>query len=140
MIKTASQKIINNILPDNWFCGRALKGKGRGRKIGFPTINLFLNTPFVLKNGVYLTLLKIENKNYYGLLHYGPRLIYQEIKPQTEIYVLNFKKNVKLGTKIKFKPLVFLRKTKKFPSEKGLKLQIKTDVKKAKNFLKSDKV
>ena len=55
---------MNKLLNRKWCIeGKVIKGKKRGRKIGFPTCNLKLNSYVVPKLGVYavkliLTILK----------------------------------------------------------------------------------
>lgn len=122
----------------NWIRALVVKGKKRGRRIGFPTINLkplepknIMGKDFLrkIKKGVYFCHLKIKNQIYYGLLHYGPRLTFKEENPTFETYVLNFNQIVKPGIKIKFKLLKYLRKTQKFKCQADLARQIKKDIK-----------
>ena len=40
-----------------------ISGKGRGKPMGFPTINLKIPENFKLKNGVYAVKVSIEKKN-----------------------------------------------------------------------------
>lgn len=122
-----SQKIINNILTDKWFKARVIKGKNRGKKLGFPTVNL---KPFRLldfKFGVYLGQIKIGNQIYQGLFHYGPRPTFKEKKPVLEIYILDFEQKIKSNSKVQFKLLKYLRRTIKFKTKAALINQIKKD-------------
>lgn len=126
-----SQKIINNILAEKWHQGVVIKGKGRGRRLGFPTINLRFSSSKILKllkYGVYSCQVKIDNQIYQGLLHYGPRPTFREKKPVLEIHVLNFNKQIKTGIKIKFKLLKYLRRTKNFKTKNSLINQIRRDI------------
>ena len=49
-----------------------IKGKGRGKPMGFPTINLKIPENFELKDGIYAAKVVIENITFVGALHYGP--------------------------------------------------------------------
>lgn len=138
----SQQKIINNILADKWHQGVVIKGKGRGKKLGFPTVNLRLSNSKILKPlkyGVYSCQVKIDNQICQGLFHYGPRPTFKEKKPVLEIHVLNFNKQIKTGTKIKFKLLKYLRKTKRFKNEQELIIQIKNDIMKTRQYFKGEK-
>jgi riboflavin kinase / FMN adenylyltransferase len=146
MIVNKSQNSINAILTNKWLKAKIIKGAGRGKKIGFPTINLkLINQSSGLKSsdyGVYICqvkflseIKKIKNNYFYGLLHFGPQAVFGKTKPVLEIYILNFSKAVAVGNKIKFRLIKFLRPTKKFTSVKKLAAQIEKDEKKAKTEL-----
>lgn len=134
-----SQKIINNILTDEWFKARVIKGKNRGKKLGFPTVNLKPFRPLDFKFGVYLSQIKIEDQIYQGLFHYGPRPTFKEKKPVLEIYILDFNQDLKLETKSQFKLLKYLRETKKFKNKEQLSKQISNDIIKTKQYFKKFK-
>ena len=131
-----NQANINNIVADKWFVGRAVKGSGRGKTLGFPTINLttdqFNNVAMKQWNkiemGVYLCQIKIDDQIYKGLLHYGPKPTFGYSRPGLEIHVLDFNKEIKKGEKIQFKLLKYLRKIKKFKTGNALINQIKKDI------------
>ncbi len=42
--------------------GTVIKGDGRGRTIGFPTINLKSDFPLIPKRGVYISMVEIDGK------------------------------------------------------------------------------
>ncbi len=120
--------IINDILPGEWMEGIVVGGKGRGKKLGFPTINLLtekINFPF----GIYICWIRYKNYEIYkGLLFYGSRLTFAETDPSLEILLLQFVPQTKLGQKIQFKLMKYLREVKKFSSAKELIKQIKKDL------------
>lgn len=120
-------KTIKYILTDKWIEGRVVKGKARGRILGFPTINI-IGEDIKILHGVYVCKAKIDNFIYNGLLFFGLRLTFNETPLSLEIYLLNFNQKVNPGTKIEFKVIKFLRKVKKFNNEKDLISQIKKDL------------
>lgn len=122
-------KTTNNIIQDKSYQARVIKGSGQGKKLGFPTINLAINKKLNLIQGVYLCQLQIKKRKHQGLLHYGPRTIFKEVKPTLEVYILDFDKDIKIKTKIEFKLLKFLRRTIRFKDKKELIKQIKQDIK-----------
>jgi riboflavin kinase / FMN adenylyltransferase len=125
---------IKTILTDKWFKGKKIKGRGRGKKLGFPTINLKTNNK-KLKKGVYCCKIRIKGKIYKGILFYGERLTFSEEKPVWEVYIFNFNKKIKLGSKLFFNPKKFIRPVKKFNSKMKLAREIQKDVTKCKFFL-----
>ena len=156
--KTAKNNSISFIVADKWFKLKVIKGKGKGKKLGFPTINLKLpNTKHQFTNlpthqlttiswGVYLCQVvfagtagfnrRSQTKLYYyqGILYYGPKLTFKGKKPVLEIYLLDFNKKIKPETEVKFKLLKYLRKPIRFKDENSLIKQIRKDVKKIKRL------
>jgi len=113
-----------------------VKGYGLAKKLGYPTLNL--DNPLILKNrerGVYLSRLKIFSREYFGLLYYGPRLVFNEKKDILEIYVIGFAKNI-YGSTVKFQVLKYLRGIKSFKNTDELKKQIALDFQTASNLIK----
>ena len=56
---------VNELLNRNWSIkGKVIKGQKRGRKIGFPTCNLRLNSYVIPRLGVYAVKVK-TNSNYF---------------------------------------------------------------------------
>jgi len=65
-----------------------IKGKGRGKPMGFPTINLKIPDNFELKDGIYAAKVTIENKVFKGALHYGPVPTFAEQEKSLEVYLI----------------------------------------------------
>lgn len=130
------KKSIKSILADNWYEGIIIKGRGRGKTLGFPTINLKplnFETFKLFDYGVYSCQVKINNKIHQGLLHYGPRPTFKEKDPSLEIHLLS---NLchpdpepveRERSIVQFKPLKYLRPIKKFKTKEALTGQIKKD-------------
>ncbi len=123
---------VNKLLNRNWSInGKVIKGKRRGRKIGFPTCNLKLSDYVVPKLGVYAV--KVKSKNFYknGIANIGYRPTFngQNLLLETNIFGIN-KNLYNKVISVNFKK--FIRSEKKFRNLKHLKKQIKLDIKKAK--------
>ena len=62
-----------NLYLGNYFeiNGNVVKGKGIGKKIGFPTANIIIkeNYKLIPNKGVYLIKAKIKNRSYYGMMN-----------------------------------------------------------------------
>ncbi|MDO8609096.1 MAG: riboflavin kinase [bacterium] len=66
-----------------------IKGKGRGKKMGFPTINLRIPYGFVLDDGIYASIIDIKKKKYKGALHYGPIPTFNDNSKNLEVYIID---------------------------------------------------
>jgi riboflavin kinase / FMN adenylyltransferase len=122
----------NKLLNRNWSVeGKVIKGKKRGRKIGFPTCNLNLNDYIIPRLGVYAVKIKINNLNKNGIANIGYRPTFngQSILLETNIFGIN-KNLYNKEITVSFKK--FIRPEKKFKNLQFLKEQIKIDIKRAK--------
>jgi len=70
------------------FKGRVIKGKGRGKEMGFPTINLAADKD--VPTGVYICKATLNGRSYWGLLHSGPRPVFKEKDPSVEVFLFEF--------------------------------------------------
>ena len=122
----------NELLNRNWSIkGKVIKGQKRGRKIGFPTCNLRLNSYVIPRLGVYAVKVKTNNISNNGIANIGYRPTFngQSLLLETNIFGINknlYNKVITVGFK------KFLRAEKKFKSFEYLKKQIKIDIKQAK--------
>ena len=131
-IRNGQIEEVNKLLNRNWSIkGEVVKGKRRGRKIGFPTCNLRLNNYVIPRLGVYAVKVKTKNisKNGIANIGYRPTFKGQSLLLETNIFGINknlYNKVITVGFK------KFLRAEKKFKSFEYLKKQIKIDIKQAK--------
>lgn len=108
--------------------GIVITGLGRGKKLGFPTLNLNpARAPKNLKFGVYAVEVKTPVGEFGGVLHYGPRPTIGA-PASLEIYCIGLKRRL-YGKKITAFIKKRLRAVKKFKNAGELKRQIKKDVK-----------
>lgn len=117
-----------------------IKGKGRGKGIGFPTINLKIPENFELKDGVYAVILSIEDTLYKGAMHYGPIPVYNETEASLEIFLLdvNFQDFPEIDNKeIEVDVKKFIREIRSFPDPTALAQQIEKDVEEIRKVLLS---
>ena len=123
----------NKLLNRNWSVdGKVIKGKKRGRKIGFPTCNLKMGNYVIPRFGVYAVKVKTSdfNKNGVANVGYRPTFNGQSLLLETNIFGIN-KNLYNKVISVSFKK--FIRPEKKFKNFEYLKKQIKFDIKKAKN-------
>ena len=98
--------------------GKVKRGKGYGRKIGFPTINV--NNKSKIKHGVYAGVVRLGKREYKAGIVVGEK---------AEAYLVGYKSNA-YGRVAIIEIGKFIRKFKKFKTEKELIVQIKKDMKK----------
>jgi riboflavin kinase/FMN adenylyltransferase len=132
--KIQQGKIIeaNKLLNRDWSIeGKVIKGKKRGRKIGFPTCNIKLNNYVLPRLGVYAVKVIGNNFSKKGIANVGYRPTFKEKSLLLETNIFGINKNLynKVLT-ISFKK--FIRAEKKFKNLEHLKKQIKIDIKQAK--------
>jgi len=132
--KIRSGKIIeiNKLLKRDWCIeGKVIKGKKRGRKIGFPTCNMTLGNYVIPKHGVYAVKVNFGNLNKNGIANIGYRPTFkgQSLLLETNIFGIN-KNLYNKVLNVSFKK--FIRQEKKFKNLEYLKKQIKIDIKQAK--------
>ena len=132
-IKIGKMQEVNKLLNRKWCIeGRVIKGKKRGRKIGFPTCNINLKDYVIPLLGVYAVKIKGPkfNKNGIANIGYRPTFNGQNLLLETNIFGIN-KNLYNKVISVSFKK--FIRPEKKFLSLEHLKKQIKVDIKQAKN-------
>ena len=123
---------INKLLNRKWCIeGRFVKGKKRGRKIGFPTCNMDLSNYVIPKIGVYAVKVNFGKLNKDGIANIGFRPTFkgQSLLLETNIFGIN-KNLYNKVLSISFKK--FIRQEKKFRNFEYLRKQIKLDIKQAK--------
>ena len=133
-IRLGKIEFVNKLLNRNWCVeGKVIKGKKRGRKIGFPTCNMSLGSYAVPKLGVYAVKVKTDNFNKNGIANIGYRPTFngQSILLETNIFGIN-KNLYNKVINVSFKK--FIRSEKKFKNFGQLKKQIQLDIKQAKKF------
>ncbi|MEK7569706.1 MAG: riboflavin kinase [Patescibacteria group bacterium] len=92
------------------------KGRGYGKKIGYPTINI--NNKSKIKHGVYAGVVRLGKRNYRAGIVIGEN---------AEAYLVGYRGNA-YGRTATMEVGKFIRKFKKFKTEKELIAQIKKDL------------
>lgn len=139
-ISISSTKIRNALLQGDIFTanqylghyfslnGKVVEGNKIGRTIGFPTANIFLEEDYKLipQNGVYLTIVFLEDEFYFGMTNigYNPTIPNEEIKIET--HVLDFNRSI-YSKRIQLFFLDRMRNEVKFNSLQELKEQLLVD-------------
>jgi riboflavin kinase/FMN adenylyltransferase len=120
------------------FQARHIKGHARGRRIGFPTINLTIPDDLVLDDGIYAVWVTIGPSVYKGALHYGPTPTFQQKEKTMEVYLLDITDDTFPDTNnvaIEINVIERLRTIMSFDRVDDLTHQIALDVKKVRSVL-----
>ena len=122
----------NKLLNRLWCIkGKVIKGKQRGRQIGFPTCNIKMENYIVPKLGVYSVIVKTKQFKKRGIANVGYRPTFNGQNLLLEVNIFGINKNLyNKEISVSFKS--FIRPEKKFKDLEHLKKQIKIDIKKAK--------
>lgn len=111
-----------------------IKGHGRGKKIGVPTINFYpenIDIPF----GIYAGILIDDNKKYKSAIHFGPRPLYKEEDPSFEVFIIQNDLPVITKKKYTIEVVGYIREIMNFKTEKDMVKQIEKDVLKINQLL-----
>lgn len=116
--------------------GKVITGRGIGRKINFPTVNLHITEDYKLipKKGVYVVRANFNNKSSFGIMNIGFRPTVGGKGQTIEIHLLDFNDDL-YGSNMQIEVLMRLRDEKKFESIEELATQISKDEESARNWL-----
>lgn len=105
--------------------GRVEKGRGEGRTLGFPTLNMPVGEA-VLKRGVYRSATAVGERIYPSLTNIGTCPTFLARPSHAETYLIDFSGDL-YGEDIRVYLLDFLREEIAFSSPNELKMQINID-------------
>ncbi len=106
--------------------GNVQHGDKRGRQLGFPTANLDIQEYELPPSGVYAGKVKIENKEYAGMVNLGNNPTFKMFQPRLEVHILDFRGDL-YGKRIEVSLLKFIRKQVSFAGAEQLKVQLQKD-------------
>lgn len=125
----------NKLLGRNFsVTGEVVHGNHLGTGIGFPTANVnFSQDKIVPKYGVYAGKAIVDLNEYNALINIGIKPTVGESNPLLEAHIIDAQGNF-YGKTITFELTEFLREERKFENLDALKIQIATDLNKAKEY------
>ena len=108
--------------------GKVVKGDGLGKKINYPTANIFIKETYKIipKDGVYLVETIIKDKLFNGMMNIGHRPTIGTKNKSIEVHLFNFNEDI-YGQVISIKMISKIRDEKKFSSIQALKEQLVKD-------------
>lgn len=142
-IRTALQAgQVNEVIP--WLGrpyslqGRVIHGDGRGRDLGFPTVNLrpFSQYKLVPQNGIYLSRFRFNEHAYPSVTYIGTRPTFALHERVIETFVMDFHEEI-YDREVTVEFLQYLRADAKFSRTDELVEQIRKDVEKSVELFKT---
>ena len=121
--------------------GIVVHGFGRGSKmLGFPTANIEVsNDTFLLKNGVYVVEMLVEEKWIPGMASIGINPTFDDVHKVTiEVNLIDFDKDI-YHMPVRVKWLKYLRPELKFDGIDALIAQLKKDEQNTRNYFKTER-
>ncbi|MEM9078544.1 MAG: bifunctional riboflavin kinase/FAD synthetase [Bacteroidota bacterium] len=108
------------------------KGKGLGKKFGFPTANIHIEESYKLipKKGVYVVKGILDSTVYFGMMNIGSNPTVSGTKQSIEVNFFDFNDDI-YGEKIQVQLLHRLRDEHKFDSVENLQKQLEKDKEKS---------
>ena len=108
--------------------GKVVRGTGQGRRIGFPTANLEIESGWAIpRDGVYATMTHTNGDVHKSLTSIGMRPTFGGKSRTVETYILDFDGDL-YGRDVSIEIIERLREEKKFDNIEDLKKQIARDI------------
>jgi len=123
---------------DFYIDGTVTEGEKRGRKIGFPTINLDTDWDILPKVGVYATRAYVDDERFDSITNIGFRPTFGENKLLIETHLFDFSSDI-YGKRVRVEFVERIRNEERFEGVDALVAQIKKDVEQVKGVLSDAK-
>jgi len=114
--------------------GRVERGAGRGKGLGFPTVNLPLVPGQDIAHGIYAVRVEYKGRRYHGAGYVGPRPTFGGGQPVLEVYLLSFEGDL-YGEEIDVEFIAHLRDDATFADGEALATQMRDDCRKVSALL-----
>jgi riboflavin kinase/FMN adenylyltransferase len=114
--------------------GRVSEGAGRGKGLGFPTLNLPLASGQDIGHGIYAMRVDYAGRRYHAAGYVGARPTFGDGEPVLEAYLLDFAGDL-YGKEVEVEFIAFLRPDRTFPDAAALADQMHNDCDRARDIL-----
>ena len=116
--------------------GMVVGGDGRGRTIGYPTLNIAMpdHRKLLPPDGVYAVIVESPLGSFAGMMHQGPRPTFDDDTRSVEVHLLDFNGDL-YGARVKVSWVAYIRGVRRFASPEQLKAQLDNDLDDAENAL-----
>jgi riboflavin kinase/FMN adenylyltransferase len=140
LIKEGNIDEANRFLGYNMFLsGTVVAGKGRGKKMGFPTANILLEKLKIKPgNGVYLISSMYAGIKIYGMMNIGNNPTFDDKSPSIEVHFFDFDQKI-YDENIHMQIITRIRNEIKFSGSDELSNQLIEDKKKCIEFISRNK-
>jgi riboflavin kinase / FMN adenylyltransferase len=114
--------------------GKVERGAGRGKGLGFPTVNLSLGAGQNIAHGIYAVRVEHKRRRYHAAGYVGPRPTFGDGQPVLEAYLLDFAGDL-YGEEIEVEFIERLRADATFTNGEALAAQMQQDCAQARAVL-----
>ena len=114
--------------------GRVESGAGRGKGLGFPTLNLKLASGQDVRHGIYAMRIDVDGHSHPAAGYVGSRPTFGEGEPVLEAYLLDFAGDL-YGKEVEAEFIAFLRPDQTFATPEALSMQMREDCEQARAIL-----
>jgi len=114
--------------------GRVSEGAGRGKGLGFPTLNLPLVPGQDVRHGIYAMRVDHDGRRYHAAGYVGARPTFGESEPVLEAYLLDFAGDL-YGQEVEAEFIAFLRPDETFATSEALAEKMREDCDRARAVL-----
>ncbi len=137
LLKDGDVAVVTHMLGRPYMIsGEVVRAKGRGRTIGFPTINLQTDYPLIPKNGVYVTEVEMDGERYGAVTNIGHNPTFENGQERSiETFILDFEGDL-YGRKVSLYFFERIRDEERFASVDELMARIAVDVETAREYFK----
>jgi riboflavin kinase / FMN adenylyltransferase len=111
----------------HFISGTVVSGHRRGRNMGFPTANLAATTELLPQDGIYATILELQNHRWLSVSSVGHNPTFGKGSRTVEAYILDFTQDI-YGEPIKLSFVQRIREERKFAQIEDLVTQMHEDV------------
>lgn len=112
---------------------KVVRGRGEGKRIGFPTLNFGIPADFNMEPGIYAGFVDLEDARHPAVFHFGPIPTFDIQEPALEAHLLLGLDTIPENAGVELTQ--FIRKIEQFPDMNALKAAIARDVIEAKKIL-----
>lgn len=129
------EKVIEAMGRPPTILGKVVPGKGRGRKIGYPTANLEPHPQKLLPpNGVYAGCVELKGEVYKALVNVGNKPTFGDLVWGVEVHIMDFSEEL-YGEILRVNLIKKIRDIQVFPTPSCLMERLKKDKEKAERIL-----
>jgi riboflavin kinase / FMN adenylyltransferase len=114
--------------------GEVEPGAGRGKGLGFPTVNLRLAPGQDVRHGIYAMRVHLDGSAYHAAGYVGVRPTFGENDPMLEAFLLDFTGNA-YGREVEAEFIAFIRPDQAFATADALAEQMRNDCDQARAIL-----
>ena len=127
LLKNSQFKEASKLLGRTYqITGKVIKGKSLGKKISSPTANIDIENKKFCFTGVFLGKTKINKKEYFCIINFGPKPTFDDLDQSLEAHILDYDGNI-YDESLSIEFLCKIRDQIKFKSIEELKNQIIKD-------------